>query len=507
MKVRINLSRLVFLVTFTFLLILIFYQCSDNGYTKKITRISKKNINDNIINTTNYEFDGISVHEDEINSIIKELLIKNLDKHINVDNFVELREREELHTFLWNNIFGNYRSKDNDILQDYKNILIEQSSFLSQKNQTQLTLDQKLLSTLHKSLYSWVYKNKFSSLNQLILSSKGKGIVICTGNDHFNYARSTIDILRNILNCSLPIEVFYYGDDDLSYENRQILQKYSNTYLSNLFEYFDNTIINVKGWAIKPFAILASRFEEVILMDADVVFVRDPKELFNEQGYIETGTLFFKDRTLTKGKYYGLKWLKLWMKDPLPETKRLRYWKNKTIHEMDSGVVLIHKIKTLLGLLNTCKLNEYEIRSKVVYNYVYGDKETFWIGFDMARQHYYMDPEPSSVLGGIENVGVSEVSSLKMICGHISHTKNGRLLFWNGHIIMDKNHKTDKYKIIKLDAFLIENKKFEYKNGVKCVELDEDKVPILLSDEERLIIQNILKREKEYHFIVPKENN
>jgi len=505
MKVRINLSRLSLLKIFIFLSILIFFLCSYSGFIKNITNKSKKSINNNI-NTSKFDIDSNSVHKDEINNLIKELLIKNFDKNINVNDFVELREREELHTFLWDKIFGSYRLKDNDILQDYKNVLLEQSSFLFQGNHTGLTLDQRILSMLHKSLYSWVYKNKFSSLNQLILSSKGKGIVICTGNDHFNYARSTIDVLRNVLNCSLPIEVFYSGDYDLSYENRQILQKYSNIYLSDILEYFDNFIINVKGWAIKPFAILASRFEEVILMDADVVFVRNPKELFNEQGYIETGTLFYKDRTLTKGRHYGLKWLKLWMKDPLPETKKLRYLKNKTIHEMESGVVLIHKIKALLGLLNTCKLNEYEIRTKVVYDYVYGDKETYWIGFDMARQHYYMNSEPPSVLGEIEKVGESEISPLKMICGHISHTKNGRLLFWNGHIIKDKTHKIDRYKIIKFEAFLIENNEFDYSNGVKCVELNEKKVPILLNDEESLIMQNILKREKEYHFIVPKDN-
>ncbi len=154
MKVRSYLSRLVFLITFIFFLILILFRCSYKNYSKITTKSKNKNVNDNIINTNENGIYGISAHEDETNNLIKELLIKNLDNHINVNDFVELREREELHTFLWNKIFGSYVFKDNDILQDYKKILIEQSNFLFQKDQTRLTLDQRLLLTLHKSLYT-----------------------------------------------------------------------------------------------------------------------------------------------------------------------------------------------------------------------------------------------------------------------------------------------------------------------------------------------------------------
>jgi alpha 1,3-mannosyltransferase len=47
------------------------------------------------------------------------------------------------------------------------------------------------------------------------------------------------------------------------------------------------------SWAVKPFAILASQFEQVMLIDADVVFVQPPEVLFDHAGYRETGALFF----------------------------------------------------------------------------------------------------------------------------------------------------------------------------------------------------------------------
>ncbi|OUM64996.1 hypothetical protein PIROE2DRAFT_8059 [Piromyces sp. E2] len=45
-------------------------------------------------------------------------------------------------------------------------------------------------------------------------------------------------------------------------------------------------------------------------------------------------------------------------------------------------------------LFAICKLNEGNIRDDIFYKYVYGDKETFWMGFDMARQHYYLNWKP-----------------------------------------------------------------------------------------------------------------
>ena len=283
------------------------------------------------------------------------------------------------------------------------------------------------MTTVHQSLYPWLYGNQFNSFGDLIESFHGKGIVISTGDYHFKYAISTINTLRHVLNCTLPIEVFYSDENDLSSENQQLLAEFDNVYVSDLSNYSNNEIIDVNGWATKPFAILASRFEEVILMDADVLYLRDPSELFKEKGYIEKGTLFFRDRTLYPGSHKGSKWLKEWMINPLPETEASRFWNEQSIHEMESSTVVIHKIKTILGLLNVCKLNELNYRQGVIYKMVYGDKETFWMGFDMARQPYYMSPIPCLFVG--ELVFQNNDSS-SILCGHNGHSlEDGQLLY------------------------------------------------------------------------------
>ncbi|KAG4087572.1 hypothetical protein H8356DRAFT_1728669 [Neocallimastix lanati (nom. inval.)] len=417
---------------------------------------------------------------------------------INVEEFTELRKRIEIHTIFWKLIFENYNTNEEiNNLKKYRNILIDSSSFLSQKKLKKLSNDKKILATVHQSLYPWIYNHRFKSLADIIKNSNGKGIVVCTGDKHFKFARSTIDTFRNVLKTKLPIEVFYYGENDLSKVNRNILTSYDEVYVTDISKYFDNKVIDISGWAIKPFAILASRFEEVILIDADVVYLRDPIELFEDEGYIEKGTLFFRDRTLYPGSHPGSIWLKSWMINPLPETKALRFWNEITAHEMESSTVVMNKTKNILGLLATCKLNEKRIREDVVYKYVYGDKETFWMGFDIARQHYNMNSVPCTYIGETIQAGND-----KILCGHIGHMlSNGKFMFWNGHIVKDKNKVINENSLINFDSYFIDDDDGEWTPDLSCLKLKKDPTP--LNDNELQNLNTILNREKQNHFVIP----
>ncbi|ORX77880.1 hypothetical protein BCR32DRAFT_223066 [Anaeromyces robustus] len=173
-------------------------------------------------------------------------------------------------------------------------------------------------------------------------------------------------------------------------------------------------------------------------MDADALYIRNPEELYEDEGYIKAGTLFFHDRTVYPGSNPGSKWLKSWM-NPLPETKKLRFYNELSYHEMESSTVLIHKTKNLLGLLAVCKLNEEKYRNDVLYKMTYGDKETFWIGFDMARQHYYMHPTPCVFVGKMHVY--SEGTLKNKLCGLNGHIVNGKLMYWNGNLVYLKDEK------------------------------------------------------------------
>jgi len=447
------------------------------------------------------------VEENEIENTIKQLFLYSLQHPLQPQQFEELRQRVELHTKLWHTLFGTYPnefkvSENSTEPFQYKEILIKKTKFLSLKWKRFSSLSdyKKLLAMVHESLYSWLYGFRYSSLSDILKSSNGKGIVICTGDKYFKYVHSTINSLRSILHCQLPIEITYLGDNDLSSNHRKLLEEeFDNIYFNDISNTFKNSIVGIEGWAIKPFALLASRFEEIIMLDADVTYLRNPEELFEEEGYRKTGTFFFKDRTLNQGNHNGAKWLKSWMIDPLPVTKESRFWKETSEHEMDSSTVVIHKTKTLLGLLAVCKFNEYYTRYEVVYQKVLGDKETFWMGFDMARQPYHMNHQPSLFIGELD----LEDESDKKLCGHVGHLSgDGKLLFWNGHLI--KNKAVDLYAIqlLHFNAYVVDNyKEKKWSKDLSCLNLNGIKYNHFNKEDEETI-NEIIKKENTLHYVV-----
>jgi len=226
---------------------------------------------------------------------------------------------------------------------------------------------------------------------------------------------------------------------------------------------------------------------------------------FIQKGYLEKGTLFFQDRTLTPGMNDGTVWLKQWMTDPLPETKELRFWKEESHHEMESSTVVIHKTKALLGLLNTCKLNEYRYRHDVIYKMVYGEKETYWMGFDMARQHYYMNPVPCAFVGDISE---SFDKKFKMLCGHNGHLlENGKLLFWNDHLIKDKNKHGANMKIVDFNYYYLDHGDENWSPNLDCILISSKTYneTIQFNEEEAEIMERIINREKQVHYLIPEK--
>jgi len=455
--------------------------------------LNKGSSNKDIINTakneTSSEENNI-IHQ-QLEKSLSAVVLKTIQREISPEDFPALRERVELHSYLWREIFGE---------GPYTDKTFQDASFLI-NNPKQLTGYRRILATLHQSLYPWLYKRRFYSTKNLFKSFKGRGIVICAGDGHFRFAISTVDALRNIIESDLPVEIFYNGEGDLSIENRKKFQEYKDVYVSDITKYFDDEPLKIGGWAIKPFSILASRFEEVILMDADAMYIRDPAILFEDEGYIETGTVFFRDRTLFPGPHSGSQWLKNWMVDPLPETKALRFWNEETAHEMESSTVVINKSKTILGLLAVCKFNEQRIRDDVVYKHVHGDKETFWMGFDMARQHFNEIPLPSVFVGELAVGAEGDDPNAEQLCGHVGHlARDGHILFWNDHIVKDKTDDRYNDRLLKFEVYLIEDTEAQWPT-FHCMNLD-GRETTKFDDEEKNIIDQIIQRERKMHFVV-----
>ena len=308
------------------------------------------------------------------------------------------------------------------------------------ENFTKLIFDLKQYSLksndqLKEKLFPWLIH---SNLTFYTGQQNSKGIVICTGNRHIQLTLVALKSLELIEN-ELPIEVFYSSSNDLSLENQGLIKKsFPEVNLIDLsLTSFNDSYLHLRGWEIKPFAVLASRFSKVLLMDADVLFFEQPSTLFNNNYFIKSGTLFFYDRPTLP--YKTIQWINTFSSyndPPLP------------IRTQESGVVLIDKSRVLKGLLSVCKLNDHDERKRFTYKYFYGDKDTWWLGFHIIQMSYSFIPTLTASIGKIDNVSKNKV------CGHILHLdESNKPVWWNGG--MFRNRYLNK-ELINIDGWLKE---------------------------------------------------
>ncbi|KAG0081591.1 hypothetical protein BGZ92_000187 [Podila epicladia] len=334
----------------------------------------------------------------------------------------------------------------------------------------------ELLQKIEQQNFPWIHKHHNTTYDLYRESRNGgRGIVMCVGNYHTKYARTVIKTLREVLKSSLPIEIYYTGEPDLSPENRAWFETFDNVKTIDVTTLIDNNLLVLEGWAVKPFAMLVSRFSEIILMDSDAYFLQDPTIMFEDEGYKETGTVYFYDRTLFPG--FGAdkkKWLESFLPTMSNHPAKTRWFRLKGDHEQESGVVVFNKKRLFLGLLAICKINDLHERKQVTYVNTWGDKETFWIALEMIQEPYSFVKYGGGVIGNVgdaipynteflpreeierynkgerltttnpvnlkdSTVRKNVVPKLDRVCGNQLHFDfRGRPLWWNSGVVRDK---------------------------------------------------------------------
>ncbi|MDZ4847681.1 MAG: hypothetical protein SGI77_00160 [Pirellulaceae bacterium] len=205
---------------------------------------------------------------------------------------------------------------------------------------------------------------------------QGRGIAICAGGRRYNTCAWVLVRLLRYLRCQLPIEVWCY-EVELDRPWANLLEPYDVR-----LRVVPNQGINVPsrrdGWRLKSKAILESRFNEVLLLDADNVPVRDPSYLFDCPEYQEKGAVFWPDCNRTNRRSLQWKVFDVPYRDE---------------PEQESGQVLINK-KTCWAPLNLC--DWYNVNTDFFYRFVYGDKDTFRFAWHRCNVEYAM---PSKGVG------------------------------------------------------------------------------------------------------------
>ncbi|KAJ3297757.1 hypothetical protein HDU79_002231 [Rhizoclosmatium sp. JEL0117] len=327
----------------------------------------------------------------------------------------------------------------------------------SARNQLTAELSQ-IVESLTNQLYPWL-KPRYNSLQDMqkyFSNSKTRdlGIVFTTGQWHFELALHAILTLRDVLKCTLPIQVLYMGPNDLPAEMLAAFRAIPGVSTLDITTKF--AAADIGGWAVKPFSILASEFRTSIFIDADVLFFQNPETMVKESMlFKEYGQLFYHDRSI--GRDDPVEWFRSIDPEMTQYATRLRYTNGLSSHEMESGVVVVDKARTgnLHALLMVCQMNSKEER-ETVYKHMHGDKETFWMSWDMIRVPYKFTP----TFGGT----VGYMNEKSHVCGGLFHTDEyQRPLWWNGSVLKNKHHHKDSgYMEFEYAAFDTDADKIEW---------------------------------------------
>ncbi|MBL9171181.1 MAG: hypothetical protein JNN07_25845 [Verrucomicrobiales bacterium] len=201
---------------------------------------------------------------------------------------------------------------------------------------------------------------------------RGRGIVLCAGGvRYFTCAWVAIRMLR-LVGCRLPIELWYLGSREMTSEMRGLLRPWGVRCVDALATARRHPVRKLGGWELKPYALVHSRFEEVLLLDADNVVVRDPEFLFETREFREVGAVFWPDNPGT-----GFK----------PEAARLCGLAQAGDRPFETGQLLVDKRRCSKALRVALWMNEH---SDFFYPLTHGDKETFRLAFHKVGKSYVM---------------------------------------------------------------------------------------------------------------------
>ncbi|KAL8408344.1 hypothetical protein RB594_006953 [Gaeumannomyces avenae] len=127
-----------------------------------------------------------------------------------------------------------------------------------------------------------------------------RGLVVLAGNqDTFKRVGLLLRALQRVRS-RVAIEVHYYGEAEMTEQHRQSLSTvWPRIFFNDLSS--DDNILRVQkdrpfiNYQLKTAALVNSRFQEPLLVDADNIPVLDPDELWESAAYQSHGTVFWPD--------------------------------------------------------------------------------------------------------------------------------------------------------------------------------------------------------------------
>ncbi|KAG2502455.1 hypothetical protein BBO99_00009852 [Phytophthora kernoviae] len=244
---------------------------------------------------------------------------------------------------------------------------------------------------------------------------KRDGIVMVVYPSLLASAYATIRALRDVLNCQLPVEIWFRAD-----ELQRVpgalgpLRELADADTTGGITFREINDRRALRFAAKIYAIYNSNFDRVLFLDADNVPVRDPAFLFKSSEFVKTGAVFWPDFWHPGHTIFHIMGDSLlWQLLDMPYVQ---------MFEQESGQLLIDRRRhaapmELVNFYSFHSPNHFE-QLKLVY----GDKDLFryaWIKLDVP---FYMVQVPPAVAGKVVN---------ESFCGMtmVQHDAEGNVLF------------------------------------------------------------------------------
>ncbi|KAF4045701.1 putative Mannosyltransferase [Phytophthora infestans] len=292
---------------------------------------------------------------------------------------------------------------------------------------------------------------------------RDRGVVMCMHNKVVAMGASLIRELRCLGNKEL-VQVYHCGSE-LSEQSKMLLFT-----IDDRLELVDvcgdlvgQGVLNqtmadkFRNWWIKPLAMYHTDLRHVMLMDVDDISIKNPAALRDLKPYKTTGTTFFYDRVhsncyehingIDGNEHYLQKLFAtfdygrfnvLGGNSPSQHALESFAYTNKTCHEMDSSLVLVDKDRAGQRVMDIMLWFITEERFR--FRYSFGDKETFWLAFEMAHVPYAFSP------WGVSGVSSTPNRDMELhpdtLCGSILHympidDQDPEMLYVNGKALLD----------------------------------------------------------------------
>ncbi|KDO19208.1 hypothetical protein SPRG_15651 [Saprolegnia parasitica CBS 223.65] len=298
-----------------------------------------------------------------------------------------------------------------------------------------------------------------------------RGIVLCLHDHVVPMGASLLQELRALGNYD-PVQVYHCLPNELATVSRDLLASDPLVEIIDVCSLLLTTplfpssasIREFQGFWLKPLALLFSSFDQVMLLDADDIFLENPSTLWASPSYTETGTLFFYDRVVNASMFLNtavtmyaadgtetnVTYIKQLLAQvfplkvlgfpsphvPSPQLQASMVWRGHTAHEQDSSVVLIDKVRAGPNVLRALFVLIATTRfMNPVFSW--GDKEAFWLAYELVGQPYAFSPWACSVVNRADDLMLHN----KTLCGSLAHyapnASNASLLYINGREIID----------------------------------------------------------------------